>query len=61
MDNFLNGFYLPKLKETKKTNLNRNKHLGKLNSLQICHQVEPMSMSFKVESYQSFKEDSTRI
>ena len=61
IDNFLNQFHLPKLKETKKTNVNRNKHLGKLNSLQIHHQYEPTSMRFRVESYQTSREDLTRI
>ena len=48
MDDFLNKFHLPKLNETKEINLNRHKHLGKQNLLQVCHQYEPKAMSFRV-------------
>ena len=61
MDNFLNRFHLSKLNEIKKTNLDRHNHLGKQNYLQLCNEYEPKAMSFRVESYQTFKEDLTSI
>ena len=61
IDNFLNRSHFSKLNEIKKTHLNRHNPLGKQNCLQVCNEYESKAMSFRVESYQTFKEDLTSI